>query len=763
MAPAGYTSALSQPPPESHFVQPRRRFRFIRELAEGGFGKVYLAEMVTGDDFSTVVAIKLLHGKWTTHEEIAQRSRDEARLLGLLRHRNIVRVEDLTSIRGQCAVIMEYLEGVDLKTLVNYLVGRGEAFPLRSVFEVTGAVASALNAAYSHVPLQGGEPLRLIHRDIKPSNVMLTAEGDVKLLDFGTARANFEQREAHTQALAFGSQAYMAPERLLGDPDTPAADVFSLGITTFEVIAGGAFGKIHIRPERYAKSMHDRIDSLHLGTLGPDLQDRVRHTLKLMLAYEPEERPSSAQVIEIMEILGDEARDEGLRRFSRRAVRPAMEAHPHQGDGGPTLAGSTVFEDRSAAVDADGIPASSSGSVPAQGGEQTFPFGDVQPQRHDGLQAMPTPPPILEEGATALPSDELSEPDDPDWGRVPNHLVGAQSLPAQSTFDEPLDGPVVEDAPALSDDQELIEAATAMADPEEIQRQITRDEQEEAEEASYSVDFQPQSKLDPQDWSESAETVVAGADEIARLEAALGQEPAAQHPAVPDSAASDEPSGEPSGEPSDEPSGEPSGEPEAPGHTPPPPQKVEIVWQAPPPPPDPTPEAEVQPPTKGGGKGLLIGLVVLVVLSVVGLGGAFAMGLIGGPQVEAPVGPKDPVPDLAPQPDVPDGVPDADPEVQADPVREAAPQPTEDAGVVELTIFPAQPVTLTISSSLGFKEVIEGRGSIALGDLAEGIYRTKVAFDGGTSRGTVDVVKGQTCRYRVNLGDGGDWEPLGCE
>ena len=108
-------------------MQPRRRFRFIKELSEGAFGKVYLAEMITGENFKSVVAIKLLHGKWTTHQEIVQRSRDEARVLGLLHHRNIIRVEDLTSINGQCAIVMEYLEGVDLKWMMSYLKDKGKS------------------------------------------------------------------------------------------------------------------------------------------------------------------------------------------------------------------------------------------------------------------------------------------------------------------------------------------------------------------------------------------------------------------------------------------------------------------------------------------------------------------------------------------------------------------------------------------------------------------------------------------------------------
>ena len=102
-------------------MEPRRRFKFLKELAQGGFGKVYLAEMITGENFSKVVAIKLLHGRWLGNDEIVMRSRDEARLLGRLRHRNIVGVEDLTSINGQCAIVMEYLMGVDLKTVCTSL------------------------------------------------------------------------------------------------------------------------------------------------------------------------------------------------------------------------------------------------------------------------------------------------------------------------------------------------------------------------------------------------------------------------------------------------------------------------------------------------------------------------------------------------------------------------------------------------------------------------------------------------------------------
>ncbi len=324
----------------------RRRFRIIKEIAEGGFGKVYLAEQISSDGFSRIVAVKLLHSKWSSHDEVVMRTRDEARLLGLIRHQHIVKVEDLTAIDGKCAIVMEYLEGVDLKWMSTFLKERGQHFPRAALFEIMLAVASALDAAYNGTPLQGGDPLRVIHRDIKPSNIFVTVAGGVKVLDFGTARANFAEREAKTQALAFGSQGYMAPERMLGEEDTPAADVFSLGITLYELLTNEPFGRIPPRPNKFAKKIEERVQQVPLEG-DPEWCDQVRDTLRLMLSYAPKERPTAAQLIEIMEILASDAGDMGLRRHCRTLVAEAKACLPDLESGDP-LAGTIVDEDASA-------------------------------------------------------------------------------------------------------------------------------------------------------------------------------------------------------------------------------------------------------------------------------------------------------------------------------------------------------------------------------------------------------------------------------
>jgi serine/threonine-protein kinase len=281
----------------------KRRFRFLKKLSEGTFGKVYLAEIITDSKFSKVVAIKLLHAKWADHDEIIKRSRDEARVLGRLQHRNIIKVEGLISIGGKCAIIMEYLNGVDLKTLINFCAKNRIRIPRKVIFETISSVASALDAAYNRPPLQGGDPLRLIHRDIKPSNIMVTVEADVKVLDFGTAQAKFEDREAETQALAFGSAAYMSPERFLGDEDRLSGDVYALGVTLYELLYQGRYGKANVRQEKYEEEQARRLEKLDLSDFSPEIADRIVKLLAGMLKWEELERSSLAHILQEIEEL----------------------------------------------------------------------------------------------------------------------------------------------------------------------------------------------------------------------------------------------------------------------------------------------------------------------------------------------------------------------------------------------------------------------------------------------------------------------------
>ncbi len=333
-------------------MEPRRRFRFLKQISEGTFGKVYMSEMITDSNFSKIVAIKILHGKWVEHEEIVQRARDEARVLGLLNHPNIVRVVDLTSIKGKCSVIMEYLDGVDLKNLITYCKENGLPIPLKVILVIMEAVSSAMYAAYYDSPLQSGAPLKLIHRDIKPSNIMLTTKGEVKILDFGTAQANFEDREAATMALTFGSAGYMAPERLLLDEkDRPSGDVYSLGVTLYELLTCKRFGKINPLKEKFDQEIDQRIkiceSDIDRYELDSGVRDALLSVLRQMLSYSHEERPDLQQALNMMEALSSEVSGISLSKFCRTTVSACKGNNTPKADKNDHLAGTIIHEDSS--------------------------------------------------------------------------------------------------------------------------------------------------------------------------------------------------------------------------------------------------------------------------------------------------------------------------------------------------------------------------------------------------------------------------------
>ena len=314
----------------------RRKFKFLKQLSEGTFGRVYMAEMLGENNFSKVVAIKLLHGKWLDHEEIVKRSRDEARVLGLINHPGIIRVDGLTSIDGKCAIIMEYLDGVDLKNLVTYCARNKIEIPVRVCLELIEQTVSALEAAYYREPLRGGEPLKLIHRDIKPSNIMITVKREIKVLDFGTAQASFSDREARTQALAFGSAPYMAPERIMGEEDHPSGDVFSVGITLFELLSQHRFGKIMYRVEPYEEDLRNRLQFLehhleerplhNIPEKNEELRKSVIQLLFDVLSYDAPERPDLQELLARCGDLSDQIHDGSLRQFCNDVVQTCRDA-----------------------------------------------------------------------------------------------------------------------------------------------------------------------------------------------------------------------------------------------------------------------------------------------------------------------------------------------------------------------------------------------------------------------------------------------------
>lgn len=328
-----------------------RRFHLARELGVGSFGAVYLAEMESAGGFRRKVALKLLRPELDQVSDASRRLRDEARLLGRLRHRHIVQVDDLIRVNGRWAVVMEYVPGFDLEQLLLGLKAIDAPFPPLAAVQVTRAVALALDAAYTG-RAGGDEPLRVVHRDIKPSNVRLTEEGEVKVLDFGIARADFQGREAKTEQVRYGSVAYMSPERLLGEEELPGGDIYAVGCVLYELIVGAPLGRCELAPERQLQQL-DRAEATVREALRarevPEREaDELCKTLRGLLAYEVGARPTAAQLGQGLHDLGRRLPGDDLQGF---CLRVFAEVGAHARVEERTVSGSLVEQ-----VDPDAEP-----------------------------------------------------------------------------------------------------------------------------------------------------------------------------------------------------------------------------------------------------------------------------------------------------------------------------------------------------------------------------------------------------------------------
>ncbi len=258
---------------------------------------MYLAEMSTSSGFVKTVAIKVLREDVQDHEQVASRLRDEARLLGMLRHPAIVRADDLITIAGRPAVVMEYVPGVNLSWLINPK-RCATAMPPSVALSIVRHVASALHAAYSRPSPVTGEPLRVLHRDIKPGNVRITSDGEVKVLDFGIARSEHQEREADTQNYQLGSLRYMSPELMAGKGASPASDVYALGVVTFEALSRKRLGWAGEAADVHGNQVQSRLEAADLSAFPGDAWNRAVALIESMLAFDAGDRPSASHVID---------------------------------------------------------------------------------------------------------------------------------------------------------------------------------------------------------------------------------------------------------------------------------------------------------------------------------------------------------------------------------------------------------------------------------------------------------------------------------
>jgi serine/threonine-protein kinase len=262
------------------------RYELLFELATGGMGRVFVARQLGDAGFERIVALKRVHAHLVSDPDVYGMASDEARLSALVHHPNVVPVIDVVDAKGELVLVMDYVEGVSLGSLLRACGGDrkpDEASVGRPPLD--HAVAArilvdtlrGLSAAHAARDLAGC-PLELVHRDVSPQNLLVGIDGSTRVIDFGIARA--EGRLTHTKTgVIKGKVVYMAPERLEEGEVDRRADLFSAGAVLYELLVGKwAFGSGE-EGTQMTRILLGEIDFTELRSLAPHLAPVVERAL----------------------------------------------------------------------------------------------------------------------------------------------------------------------------------------------------------------------------------------------------------------------------------------------------------------------------------------------------------------------------------------------------------------------------------------------------------------------------------------------------
>jgi serine/threonine protein kinase len=209
------------------------RYRILRKLGKGGMSTVYHAVQEGPHGFENEVAVKLIDPELLAEfPHLRKALVDEARIAARIRHPNVVRILDLVDEGDQLYMVMDFVDGVSMRQVLDAARQSGINPPVGPLLEVLAAAADGLHAAHQLVGTDGAS-LELVHRDVKPGNILVGADGQVKVSDFGIAMFDDRAAEATAHGQMKGTPAYMAPEQVMGEAVDWRADIFSLGLTLY--------------------------------------------------------------------------------------------------------------------------------------------------------------------------------------------------------------------------------------------------------------------------------------------------------------------------------------------------------------------------------------------------------------------------------------------------------------------------------------------------------------------------------------------------
>ncbi|PIR21002.1 MAG: hypothetical protein COV45_03815 [Deltaproteobacteria bacterium CG11_big_fil_rev_8_21_14_0_20_47_16] len=270
------------------------KFFLLDKLAIGGMAEIYKAKTFGAEGFEKLLAIKRILPHCAADKDFISMLIDEAKLSVLLSHANIVQVYDLGKVGDDYFISMEYISGVNLRDLVYRCRELGRTIPTDIAVYIISEICKGLDYAHRKTDT-GGQPLHLVHRDISPQNVLISYEGEVKIVDFGIAKA--AMNISHTMAgILKGKIAYMSPEQALGKSIDHRTDIFSTGILLYEALTGEKLFSGESQFEVLKKIRSTKID---LSRLPTSIPKPLQVILARALAYFPKDRFQSAGDMQI--------------------------------------------------------------------------------------------------------------------------------------------------------------------------------------------------------------------------------------------------------------------------------------------------------------------------------------------------------------------------------------------------------------------------------------------------------------------------------
>ncbi|HEX3695981.1 MAG TPA: serine/threonine-protein kinase [Polyangia bacterium] len=272
---------------------PFGKYYLLERINVGGMAEVFKAKAFGVEGFERMLAVKRILPNIAEDEEFITMFIDEAKIAVQLQHANIAQIFDLGKVDESYFIALEYVNGRDLRSIFDRARAKGEVMPIRQACYVVMQVCEGLDYAHNKRDGQGRE-LHLVHRDISPQNVLVGYEGEIKLIDFGIAKA--AGKASKTQAgILKGKFGYMSPEQVRGLPIDRRSDIFSVGIVLYEMLTNerlfvgesdfSTLEKVRnveiMPPSSYNRNIPGELERISLKALAKDPEDRYQNAIDL--------------------------------------------------------------------------------------------------------------------------------------------------------------------------------------------------------------------------------------------------------------------------------------------------------------------------------------------------------------------------------------------------------------------------------------------------------------------------------------------------